>query len=210
MFSAEEQAHLFAAEGLPAAGNTGLISKLSRARFIGSFINKFLLFECDKSLFVVDQHAAQERIAFEKLMIQMEKNTVEVQHLLSPITLKISLQEAMAWEESKGKMEEIGFSSSLFDAETLAIHSYPILLKNPEPAVRYLLAGENISHCDHETIARRACRSSVMAGDYLNKEKAEFQRDQLIKCRDPFTCPHGRPTVVEMNEKFLDKQFLRT
>ncbi len=187
-----------------------LQSKLSRGRFIGSFMNKFLLFECDKSLFVVDQHAAQERIAFEQLMLQMEKGTVEVQHLLSPITVQLSLPEVVAWEEAKGRLEEMGFSSTLFDQETIAIHTYPVLLKNPEPAVRYLLAGENIAHCDHETIARRACRSSVMAGDYLNKEKAEFQRDQLIKCRDPFTCPHGRPTVIEMSEKFLDKQFLRS
>lgn len=192
------------------AAKENLQSKLARARFIGSFINKFLLFEQDKSLFVVDQHAAQERIAFEHLMLQMEKGTVEVQHLLSPITIPLSLQEVVSWEEAKGQLEEMGFSSTLFDQETMAVHTYPVLLKNPEAAIRYLLSGENIAHCDHETIARRACRSSVMAGDYLNKEKAEYQRDQLIKCRDPFTCPHGRPTVIEMSEKFLDKQFLRT
>lgn len=188
----------------------GLRSKLSRGRFIGSFNNKFLLFECDRSLFVVDQHAAQERIAFEKLMTQMEQGKVEVQHLLSPILIKISVQEKLAWEEAKEKFNDLGLESTLFDNETIAVHTMPVLLRNIEPAVRYLLSGENISRCDHETIARRACRSSVMAGDYLNAEKAVFQRGELLKCRDPFTCPHGRPTVIEMSEKFLDKQFLRT
>ena len=188
----------------------GLRSKLSRGRFIGSFINKFILFECDRALFVVDQHAAQERISFEKLMTQMEKGTVEVQNLLSPILIKISVQEKLAWEEAKEKFDQLGLSSTLFDNETIGIHTTPILLRNIEPAVRYLLSGENISHCDHESIARRACRSSVMAGDFLNAEKAVFQRGELLKCRDPFTCPHGRPTVIEMNEKYLDKQFLRT
>ena len=203
-FSPQTQPTFFSAE------KENLQSKLTRARFIGSFINKFLLFEHDKSLFVVDQHAAQERIAFEQLMLQMDRGAVEVQHLLSPLTVQLSLQEVVAWEEAKGRLEEMGFSSTLFDQETIAVHTYPVLLKNPEPAIRYLLSGENITHCDHATIARRACRSSVMAGDYLNKEKAEYQRDQLIKCRDPFTCPHGRPTVIELTEKFLDKQFLRT
>ena len=201
---AQIQEHLFSVE------DQNLQSKLSRARFLGSFINKFLIFEFDKSLFVVDQHAAQERIAYEAFIRQMDKGKIEVQELLSPITLKLTPQEKVAFERSKDKLEELGLSSSFFDDETLAIHSYPILLKNPEPAMRHLLSGENISHCDHETIARRACRSSVMAGDFLNKEKAEYQRDQLIKCKDPFTCPHGRPTVIEMSEKFLDKQFLRT
>jgi len=202
--SAETQQTFFPAQ------KENLQAKLARARFIGSFINKFLLFESDKSLLVIDQHAAQERIAFEKFMEQMESGHIEVQNLLSPILIKLSPQEIMAFEEAKEKLEQIGLSSTMFDGETLALHSYPILLKNPEPAVRYLLSGESIAHCDHATIARRACRSSVMAGDYLNKEKAEFQRDQLMRCRDPFTCPHGRPTVIEMSEKFLDKQFLRT
>ncbi len=207
----ETQQNLFTLkDGLPAGKQANLQSKLSRARFIGSFINKFLLFESERTLFVVDQHAAQERIAFEKFMLQMDKGKVEVQQLLSPILIKLSPQEIASFEDAHEKLETIGLSSTMFDQETLALHSYPVLLKNSEPAVRYLLSGESISHCDHETIARRACRSSVMAGDYLNAEKAIYQRDQLIKCRDPFTCPHGRPTVIELTEKFLDKQFLRT
>ena len=55
-----------------------------------------------------------------------------------------------------------------------------------------------------------ACRSSVMSGDALTQEQAEFQRGQLLQCKDPFTCPHGRPTVIEITEDFLNKQFLRT
>jgi len=92
----------------------------------------------------------------------------------------------------------------------LALQSTPVLLKDPQIAVHSLLSGESIQHCDHESIARRACRSSVMSGDSLTKEQAIYQREQLLKCRDPFTCPHGRPTVIEMTENFLDKQFLRT
>ena len=186
-----------------------LSRQLSGARFIGSFIDKFLIFEAGSSLLVIDQHAAQERITFEKLIQQMEKGKVEVQHLLSPYTVKLSPTELLAWEEGKEKLDQLGFSTTLFDGNTVAIHTYPVLLKYPDKAFQDILAGGNVIRCDHATLARRACRFSIMAGDPLTPEQAIFQRDQLIKCQDPFTCPHGRPTLIEIKESFLDKQFLR-
>jgi len=191
-----------------------LQGKLEAARYVGSFMNKYLLFETgndsDRSLLLVDQHAAAERITFEQLIRQMNKGTIEVQNLLSPILIKCSPQELLFWEEAKDNLEKMGLSSSLFDKETVAIHTQPLLLKDTEKAVRLILSGEKIEKADFETLARRACRSSIMAGDHLSKEQAEFQREQLLQCLDPFTCPHGRPTIVEISESFLDKQFLRT
>ncbi len=187
-----------------------LQGKFSRSRYIGSFINKFLLFEADQSLLIVDQHAAQERISFEHLIRQMEKGDIGVQNLLAPHLLKLTPQEFLIWEDGKDKLDSIGFSTTQFDDETIAIHSYPVLLRDAVKAVRDLLAGGNFARCDHETIARRACRCSVMAGDALKPAQAEYQREQLLLCRDPFTCPHGRPTIIEMKENFLDRQFLRT
>jgi len=186
-----------------------LYKKLEAARYVGVFINKYQIFEADKSLLLIDQHAAQERITYEQLIQQMEKGKVECQHLLSPVLVKLSVQDMLIWEEAKEKFNEIGFSSNQWDNETIAIQSYPNLIKDIEKAVRHLLAGENISKADHDSIARRACRSSVMAGDKLTQQQAEFQRTQLMSCLDPFTCPHGRPIVVEMTEEFVDKQFLR-
>lgn len=186
-----------------------LQGKLSQARFIGIFLNKFLLFGTEKSLLIIDQHAAQERITFELLIQQMEKGKMEVQHLLSPYLLKLSPQEFLIWNEMQEKLTEMGFETTQFDNETVAVHTYPALLKQPDKAVRDILAGGDAARCDHETLARRACRASIMAGDPLNQKQAEYQREQLMRCRDPFTCPHGRPTVIEVKESFLDKQFMR-
>ncbi len=183
---------------------------LESARYVGPFLNKFLLFESDHSLIVIDQHAAAERVTYEKIIGQMKNNTLEVQNLLSPVLIKTTAQEMLTWEESKEDFEKMGFSSSQWDSETIAIHTHPQLLNDTEKAVRYLLAGETVAKCDHDTLARRACRSSVMAGDYLNPQKAQFLQKELLKCLDPFTCPHGRPTIIEITESFLDKQFLRT
>jgi len=189
---------------------TSLKEKLQVARYIGQFMNKYLFFESEKTLLIIDQHAAQERIAFEQLILQMEKGQVEIQHLLSPYLIKLSPQDLLSWESSQDKLEQAGFATTLFDEEAVAIHTYPVLLKDPERAVRDILAGGDAARCDHESIARRACRSSVMAGDPMQKDQAAFQREKLITCRDPFTCPHGRPTVIEMTLDHLDKQFLRT
>jgi len=140
----------------------------------------------------------------------MQQGKIEAQNLLAPYLIKLTPQDLNVWQEAKNKLETIGFSTTLFDEETIAVHSYPVLLKNPEKAVRDILSGENVARCDHETIARRACRSSVMSGDKLSQQEAEFMREQLMRCRDPFICPHGRPTIIEISESFLNKQFLRT
>jgi len=209
-YSFPREENMFMAQALTGEKRTSLKEKLESARYIGQFMNKYLLFESEKTLLLIDQHAAQERIAFEQLILQMEKGQVEIQHLLSPFLLKLSPQDLLAWEASKEKLEQSGFSTTLFDEEAVAIHTYPVLLKDPERAVRDILCGGDAARCDHEAIARRACRSSVMSGDPMQKEQAAFQRKNLITCRDPFTCPHGRPTVIEMTLDHLDKQFLRT
>ena len=187
-----------------------LQSKFSKARYVGQFINKYLLFEADQSLFLVDQHAAQERIMFEKFQNQIEQGKIEVQPLLTPILLKLSAAERVAWEESVEQLKELGIETSLFDEDTLAIQTQPVLLKKIDVIVRSLLAGDTIARCDRATIARRACKASIVTGDKLDASQADYQRKALLACHDPFTCPHGRPTVVEIKESFLDRQFLRT
>jgi DNA mismatch repair protein MutL len=201
---AQAEDHLF-----PSLQET-MQAKFGRSRYIGSFINKYLLWESDDSLLLVDQHAAQERIMFEKFKAQIETGRVEVQNLLTPIVLKLTPQERIAWEDTQDALKSVGMDTTAFDDETIAIQTVPTLVKKPENVVRTLLAGEKADRCDHLTIARRACKASVVTGDKLSQEQAEYQRRQLLECRDPFTCPHGRPTVVEIKDDFLERQFLRT
>jgi len=203
-------APLLSPEGSRAPRQENLQNKLSLGRYIGSFLKKYLLFETGHSLFLVDQHAAQERIMYEYFRKQMEAGRVEIQTLLMPIVMRLSAVEMLSWEEAEEKLKTIGLETTQWDKESIALHTHPQLIKNPELAVRELLSGGNVASCDHDTIARRACRASIMAGDSLTAQQAEYQRDELLRCADPFTCPHGRPTVVEMSEGFLDKQFLRT
>ena len=184
-------------------------SKLESGRYVGAFIRKFLIFEAGHTLLIMDQHAAAERITYEKLIRHMEKGDVEVQPLLAPILVSISAQEKLVYEEIGDELLRLGFEHSLFDDQTVAVHSQPLLLKDVEATVRYILAGDNVTNRDHDQIARRACRSSIMTGDKLDAKQAEYLREQLLQCLDPFTCPHSRPTVIELSENFLDQQFMR-
>lgn len=186
-----------------------LKNKLSDATYIGTFKKQYLLFETPNSLLLIDQHAAHERITYEKLKKQIEEGRIEIQDLLTPFLLTLTHQEMLNWEEVQKKLETIGFSTTLWDKRSIAIHSQPHLISNPEIAVRNILSVENIARCDLDTLARWACRQSVMAGDQIKKNQAEYLRAELLKCSAPFNCPHGRPTVVEIAESFLNKQFLR-
>ncbi len=185
-------------------------SRFAQARFIGAFMDKYLIFEESASLFLVDQHAAQERIMFERFKKQMESGKLEIQPLLTPVMVKMTVQEKILWEEMQEHLKNAGFDTSLFDEETLAVHTQPSLLKNAAHTVRTLLNGEDAGRYDHSTLARRACRASIMAGDRLAPAQANHQKTELLSCQDPFTCPHGRPTVIELTDAFLERQFLRT
>ena len=187
-----------------------LRSKFTRARFAGSFLQKFLLFEADESLLIVDQHAAQERIMFEKFKDQIENSRVESQPLLTPLLLKLTPQEKITWEELQEKLAASGIETTQFDNDTIAVQTQPLLLKNIETVVRTLLAGGEAPRMDRDSLARRACKASIVAGDKLDITQADYQRRQLLECNDPFTCPHGRPTLIEVTQDFLDRQFLRT
>ncbi len=187
-----------------------LRSKFTRGRFIGNFLQKYLIFEADESLFIVDQHAAQERIMFEKFKDQIEAAQVETQPLLTPVLLKLTPQEKIMWEEIREKLTAAGIETTQFDDETIALQTQPLLLKNIEAVVHALLAGADTPLLDKTALARRACKASIVAGDKLDMSQADHQRQQLLECQDPFTCPHGRPTLIEVTQTFLDRQFLRT
>jgi DNA mismatch repair protein MutL len=187
-----------------------LRSKFSRARFVGSFLQKFLIFESDRSLLIVDQHAAQERIMFEKFRDQIEGAKVESQPLLTPLLIRLTPQERIAWEELQENLTAAGIETTQFDNDTIAVQTQPLLLRNIEAVVRSLLAGGQALRTDRDTLARRACKASIVAGDKLDISQVDHQRKQLLGCKDPFTCPHGRPTLIEVTQDFLDRQFLRT
>ncbi|MDP6685856.1 MAG: DNA mismatch repair endonuclease MutL [Candidatus Omnitrophota bacterium] len=187
----------------------GLKHQLSIANYIGSFLHKYLFFESGTSLLVIDQHAAQERITYEKLIGQVESGHIEIQRLLTPFVISLSPQEKIVWEKTKENLEKIGLETSPWEKENIALHTHPQLIKKPEIAIRNILSEVDTKLFDPDLIARRACRDSLMAGDKISSQEATALRDRLIACKDPFVCPHQRPTVIEIKESTFERQFLR-
>ncbi|MCM8764741.1 MAG: DNA mismatch repair endonuclease MutL [Candidatus Omnitrophica bacterium] len=184
-------------------------SKFLQSRFIATVLKTYLIFESTDCIFMVDQHAAHERIIFEKLLDQARKGKIETEQLLIPSSIPLSTHEMIAWESGgKIKLEEIGFITTQWDTRIIAVHSCPKGINNPELAVRNIL-GEGKINLDIETLLKKACRGSTMAGENLSLEEAESLKVALISCEQPLVCPHGRPTIVEIGKKFIEKQFFR-
>lgn len=184
-------------------------TKLEKAAYVGIYRNKYLFFEAGDTLLAIDQHAAHERINYEKLKKEFESGKIETQQLLSPMIIKLGPEEMSSWEDGKDKMEEVGFFTTRWDEGSIALHGFPHLIRNPELAVRSILSEKYIGAADREKLARKACRGSIMAGEKIREEDALYIRDALLQCEVPFVCPHGRPTIVEFSESFFDRQFLR-
>lgn len=187
----------------------GLTEKLKNAQFIGTFRNKYLIFEYEDLLFFIDQHAATERINYEKFLNEIEKGKINIQHVLTPLIINLNYEEMNIYEKVEKIIEKFGFITTKWSKNKIAIHGYPSLIKDVEFSIRNILSEKDIEKYDKEDIAKRACRVSVMAGEKLNEIQAKYIIEKLIECSNPFVCPHGRPIVVEISEKFLDSQFLR-
>lgn len=182
---------------------------LANAKFIATLFETYLLFESEEKLYLIDQHAAHERVTFERLVAQATQGKIQIEQLLVPVSINLTPQELFIWESGGHiKLEEIGFQTTKWGKNTVAIHSKPVDIKNPEVAIRNILS-ENSVNFDIETLLKKACRRSTMAGEKLSETEAAGLRDQLIKCKNPLTCPHGRPTIVEIEKKFIEKQFIR-
>jgi len=188
---------------------SGLIEKLKNSKYVGIFKNKYLIFEFGDILLFIDQHAAVERINYEKILKDFDSGKIETQQLLTPLILNLNPEEMNIWEKVEKIIEKYGFITTRWSENKIAVHSYPSLIKDIEFSIRSILSEKDIKKYSKEDVARRACRISVMAGQKLNEEEAKYIIEKLANCDNPFVCPHGRPVVVEISERFLDTQFLR-
>ncbi len=183
--------------------------KLKNSEFIGTFKNKYLIFAFGDSLFFIDQHAAVERINYEKFIEEIEKGDINIQQLLTPLIINLNYEEMLIYEKVEKIIEKYGFLTSKWSENKIAIHGYPSMLKDIEFSIRSLLSEEDIEKYDKEEIAKRACKVSITSGEKLTEQEAKNIIEKLIECKNPLVCPHGRPVVIEITEKFLDFQFLR-
>ena len=187
-------------------------------RYLGVLNRLYMLFESDRGLVLVDQHAAHERVLFERLMRQTQQGTAESQRLLLSETIEVGVRDAILIKEYISDLNRLGIGIHEFGEHTFLVDALPPFVKNVSArqfALDLLEALRNstreLSQADLavEMIATHACRLAVKAHDQLNQEELDHLMSDLKQCSMPYTCPHGRPTIIEINERELAKKFRR-
>ena len=189
-------------------------STLGDATFVGRFRDLYLLCEARGELLVIDQHAAHERINYERLREAVESEGVPSATLSPPATLSLSPGEVAAVEAHADELARLGFDCEPFGGGTVRVRAVPAPLGRVadadalEPTVAALRAGEAVDRRD-DLLADLACHPSLKAGDTLTHDEAAALVERLGACEQPFACPHGRPTVLAIDEAHLAKGFER-
>lgn len=183
---------------------------------IGVVLKTYIVAENEDGMFLIDQHAAAERINFEKIMKQMKEKPIIID-LLVPIRIELRGDEFILAKERFSLLEEYGFSIDEFGENTLLVRSHPnwIPEDRSEEIIRKLVdiiidKGKfDFDQFIWRIAATTACRMSVMAGDYISKDEMEWILENIRYCDNPFTCPHGRPSIITYTKYELEKLFKR-
>ena len=184
----------------------------------GIVYKTYIIAENEDGVFIIDQHAAAERVNYEKCLALLTKDHVERIPLLIPISLEFPTNEYIIIKNNLDILENIGFEIEDFGINTFVIRSHPIFIikeGQEESDIRkiFQIIAENEKFDKkkfiHYTAATMACRMSIKANDYITLEEAEYVLDNLRKCDNPFNCPHGRPTIITYTKYELEKMFKR-
>jgi DNA mismatch repair protein MutL len=189
-------------------------------RLVGVIGKLYVVLESDRGLVLLDQHAAHERILFEQMLNRLEQNDqAPSQRLLLPETVELSARDASFLREQLPVLTRLGVGLSEFGERTFLLDALPPFVKAPD-ARRFVLelvdelkaAGRELNslRLGEHTVAKTVCRHAVKANDPLAGRELEGLVEDLRHCAMPYTCPHGRPTLIEMNFRELEKKFGRT
>jgi len=185
-------------------------------KLLGQIHKTFFVAETLGGLHYIDQHAAHERVLYERFMKQYMGKWVEVQRLLEGGMLEFSASEKIVIEENKVELEKLGFTLEEFGGNTYLIKTIPLLFGKQQPkeiiyeVLSLLKEGkQKLSEIKEEIVTRMACRASVMAGEELTIARMEMILKELAMTELPYTCPHGRPTIIKISVDELDRKFKR-
>ncbi len=205
----------FGAAEAAAPGAKGAFSSLT---VVGQVLGCYILCHGEPGMVLIDQHAAHERIAFERMRADLEQGRIEKQELLMPQILELPVTEAMVLEEQLGALERAGFTLEPFGRNTFSLRAVPALLAQGDyrDAVRAMISefaetgrSAELQHGYQERLMTIACHSVIRANRALEKEEMEALLRQLDDTEFATQCPHGRPVMVRFSRSQLERMFRR-
>ncbi len=195
-----------------------LDKKASKKRnIIGQIFDTYWIVEFDKSMYIIDQHAAHEKVLYERFLKQFEKEELSSQ-LISPATvISLSSTEADAVEKHLPNLKKLGFEIEHFGGREYSISAIPNILPSVNKEVwlgeliSELLEVDSIKNTESilEKIASMSCKAAIKGNQKISFEEAKILIDELLELENPYNCPHGRPTVIKMTKTEIEKKFKR-
>ena len=197
-----------------------LLSKESviEHKIIGQVFDTYWLVEFNEQLYIIDQHAAHERVLYEKTLHGMKTREFTSQYLSPPIVLNLSMQEEEVLKEHMGTFANIGFEIEAFGGDSYAVRAIPdnlfgiakkeLLIEMLDSLVEGIstsIAPDMIA----EKVASMSCKAAVKGNSKLSYKEVEVLINDLLKLDNPYHCPHGRPTIIAMTKRELEKKFKR-
>lgn len=189
----------------------------SRFRIIGQVFETYWLIQFEEKLMMVDQHAAHEKVNYERLMKQYHEKNVVSQTLMPPVIVSLSGQEETVLKENMEVFLSLGFEVEAFGGSEYALRSVPVDLYGCGEREMFLEVLDQLSNGTgfgsirviEEKIASMSCKAAVKGNSLLSVSEAEALIDELLTLENPYNCPHGRPTIVTMTKAEMDRKFKR-
>ena len=211
------------AKDIATLGNTSVFDDIKEYqkptyKFIGIVFNTYIIVEIDKEMYIIDQHAAHERILYEKVKENYYNDeTKDSQLMLLPDIITLSHKEMEVAKENMEMFRKAGFMIEEFGENTIKLTGVPEMCLDLETKEMFLETLDEINsvsrtakqEIEERFIATVACKAAVKANMALTKEEVDSLMDELLALPNPFTCPHGRPTAIKMSKYDIEKKFAR-
>lgn len=189
----------------------------SRHRLIGQIFDTYWLVQLDDSLYIIDQHAAHEKVWYERLMKQVREESVSSQYVSPPLIVTLNIQEEALLNANKEVFEKLGFEISPFGGREYSISAVPSMLLGWTEVELFKELLDQLGHEEKRDtlevfasrIASMACKAAVKGNHSLSTMEADQLLDELLTLENPYHCPHGRPVIISMTRTELEKKFKR-
>ena len=182
----------------------------SQHRLIGQLFDTYWLVEYHNQLFIIDQHAAHEKVLYEKTMHSLKNREYTSQQISPPIILTLTPQEQVNLEGHRKELEQIGFEIAPFGDTEYAVSAIPDnLFSIAKKELLLEMIGNLSQDLILERVASMSCKAAVKGNHKMSFAEADQLIDELLELDNPYACPHGRPTIIAMSKYELEKKFKR-
>ncbi len=198
---------------------TKVISQENRTKYqiIGQVFDTYWLVQFEDKLYIIDQHAAHEKVKYERFMKQYHEKTIVTQNLMPPIIVSLTGKEEIILKEYMELFNNLGFEIEDFGGAEYALRAVPVDLYGCNERQMFLEVLDELSDMGpreslkvvEEKIASMSCKAAVKGNNRLSREEAEKLIDELLTLENPYNCPHGRPTIITMSKYEMEKRFKR-